>query len=160
MTLSPLTLRARSTSPSSFQSTEVKTDIQLQNEASKPSSVISSISDTVYHGVRQAVRQQVVSDIITGGKKTNRGKYKCGRCGQSKQGHICEYVLQTDVCSTGTQVQKWGVGNHPFYSEKTLTVKAREINLVDDSAIVNNVGNDASYYGEGDANGNALPPQV
>ena len=125
MTLSPLTIRSSSAS-------SVVAELKNVSKQSPSSSaaVQSSISDTVYHGKRQSMRKQVVEDdIITGGKKTNRGKYKCGRCGQSKQGHICEYVLQTDVCSTATQIQNWGLGNHPFQTEKTLTVKVREINI-------------------------------
>ena len=165
MNLSPPTLRTRSTDPSPFStSIETRPNTQQQIEASKlasspPSASMasSSISETVFHGVRQAVREQVVARIVTGSKKTNRGKYKCGRCGQSKQGHICEYVLQTDVCSTGTQVENWGVGNHPFRTEKTLSVRIREINLVNDSAVVNNT--DEGYILCKDVNENAPPAQ-
>lgn len=58
----------------------------------------------------------------------NRGKYKCGRCGQLKQKHNCEYIVQADVCSTGTEVISWqqaaALGQpHPFLTERTLPIR-------------------------------------
>ena len=32
-------------------------------------------------------------------------------------------LVQTDVCSTGTQIEPWGHGAHPFVTEKTITVR-------------------------------------
>ena len=48
-------------------------------------------------------RRLDIDAFSPGDKKTNRGKYKCGRCGQLKQKHSCEYQVHTDVCSIGVQ---------------------------------------------------------
>lgn len=109
MTLSPLTLGARDSPSTSFL---------------PPQGL--GISDTVYHSSTflAGARRYVYNP---NDKKINRGKYKCGRCGQPKQNHNCEYVVLPDVCSTGTQMQHWNhLVLHPFIAEKTLPVRTAE----------------------------------
>lgn len=69
------------------------------------------------------------SSTRTGGKKkhsssSNRGKYRCGRCGQPKVNHVCPYVDATSR-SASTQVEL-GVtrgGQADVQAERVITVK-------------------------------------
>jgi len=54
----------------------------------------------------------------------NRGRYKCGRCGQLKTNHVCEYSETYFVRAIDTQTEPLMVpgGPHPWDVYKTITV--------------------------------------
>lgn len=111
-------------------------DISMQtvnDDASDAMSRGTSIEvDATKPNIMQELLQSKIEDTtkeIENEKKINRGKYKCGRCGQPKQNHICPFELVANSCSVGTQVSGWLPGIHPFSTEKTLAMRARDIYL-------------------------------
>ena len=84
--------------------------------------------NTNFHGVSSAEKIQKRDSFVNyagsegDSDKNFRGKYKCGRCGQPKVNHNCEFVAETDVVSTGTQSSM----DPPRPTEKFLVVSSRK----------------------------------
>ena len=123
------------------------------------------ISDTVFHGFRRQQRSGGGGGMSGGTKDDygmgggayggdgdggggdaaaerpggSRGRYKCGRCGQPKTNHVCEYYEDTSMCSTGTQAARTSVIDlttlQPFPGERFLVVGSRK---ADGGGIISN----------------------
>jgi hypothetical protein len=68
--------------------------------------------------------------VISGGNNiTNRGNYRCGRCGQPKVNHVCEFT-DTTMVSVYTQAVSPILADHhsmrPHANDKILTVSSRK----------------------------------
>lgn len=91
-------------------------------------SFFTTAVNTNFHGIAPADKQQKRDSFASyagsegDSDKNFRGKYKCGRCGQPKVNHNCEFVAEADVISTGTQCSF----DSPQPHEKFLTVIRRK----------------------------------
>jgi hypothetical protein len=85
-------------------------------------------TNSQFHGFPSAEKQQNRDSFMSyagsdgDSDKNFRGKYKCGRCGQPKVNHNCEFVAEVDVTSTGTQCSL----EPPRSTEKFLVVSSRK----------------------------------
>mmetsp|Transcript_6268 Transcript_6268/g.6431 ORF Transcript_6268/g.6431 Transcript_6268/m.6431 type:complete len:933 (-) Transcript_6268:153-2951(-) len=97
----------------------------------------ASISESVFHGYRRRTKlteaeleDQKLSFDQDGLLSGSRGRYKCGRCGQLKTNHICEFFEDTAVCSTATQIHSISiidpVSKELWEGDRFLTVGKRK----------------------------------
>lgn len=89
--------------------------------------ICQDISQTEYHGMRR--RKPVNPDSYQPGDKLGaRGRYRCGRCGQLKTNHNCEFVEEASMCSTASQTAKDiidPVSGAPFEGDQVLVITNR-----------------------------------
>lgn len=86
----------------------------------------TGISDPEYHNKNLPPPAPDKFDMDK--KSTNRGKYRCGRCGQPKVNHQCPYEIEASTRSISTQATRNSYDNttHPFLTEKTIVVGKRQ----------------------------------
>jgi len=87
----------------------------------------NGISEPEYHN--KSAPPPLPSNFDMDKKSSNRGKYRCGRCGQPKVNHQCPYEIEASTRSISTQATKYIYDNstHPFLTEKTIVVGKRRV---------------------------------
>lgn len=80
-------------------------------------------------------RDESASSVDSDEYRRARGKYKCGRCGQPKTNHVCSLTgdeTPSSMTSIGAQTTSYAVSDlseHPFITERTITVRNRKSSL-------------------------------
>lgn len=130
---------------------------QATGIADAPRATFSSTKDD-YNQYNKAVNR--FEDQNESDKKTSRGKYRCGRCGQPKVNHDCPYEIETSTRSVSIQAcaQSYDDRTHPFISEKTIVVK-RQPTSIDSSKKVK-VNTQFSSQGEYSGNAGQKSPKL